>query len=253
MASASAGSTSPGPRATGPPAWKRPSSDWPRRPSPCSEAGVEILLLSDDGFDLDRLPVPSILAAGAVHAALTEAGLRGRTDLVVDAADVLDVHAMAMLLAVGATAVHPRLAVELAAELAGTRGAEAVTPAGAIEGLIAAFEAGLRKTLARMGISSVASYIGGALVDVIDLDASVVARCFPTAAAWPGRTTFPDLAGRQLRRAAASAAIAPPAPGREPRLPDPGFARFRADGEAHMFSPEERRGHHGPCEPGHAG
>ena len=94
-----------------------------------SEAGIEVLLLSDDGFDLERLPVPSILAAGAVHAALTEAGLRGRTDLVVDAADVLDVHAMAMLLAVGATAVHPRLAIELAAELAGTRGAETVTPA----------------------------------------------------------------------------------------------------------------------------
>ena len=85
------------------PASRRPSSGWRRRPSPPSEAGVEVLVLSDDAFDLDRLPVPSILAAGAVHTALTEAGLRGRTDIVVDAADVLDVHAMAMLLAVGAT------------------------------------------------------------------------------------------------------------------------------------------------------
>ncbi len=92
-------------------------------------SGVEILLLSDRDFDLDRLPVPSILAVGAVHTALTDAGLRGRTDLVVDAGDVLDVHAMAMTLAVGATAVHPRLAIELAAELAGTRGAETVTTA----------------------------------------------------------------------------------------------------------------------------
>ena len=58
------------------------------------------------------------------------------------------------------------------------------------------------------------------------------------AAAWPGRTTFADLAARQLRRAEASAAIAPPAPGREPRLPDPGWARFRADGEAHLFAPK---------------
>ena len=68
--------------------------------------------------------MPSILAAGAVHTALTEAGLRGRTDIVVDAADILDVHGMAMVLAVGATAAHPRLALELATELAGTRGAE---------------------------------------------------------------------------------------------------------------------------------
>ena len=37
-----------------------------------------------------------------------------------------------MVLAVGATAVHPRLAIELAAELAGTRGAETLTPADTI-------------------------------------------------------------------------------------------------------------------------
>ena len=53
---------------------------------------------------------------------------RGRppraNDLLVDAADLLDVHAAAMALAVGATAVHPRLAIAAAAELAGTRGAE---------------------------------------------------------------------------------------------------------------------------------
>ena len=57
-----------------------------------------------------------------------------------------------------------------------------------------------------MGISSVASYLGGQLFEVLELDADVVARCFPAAAAWPGRSTFADLAGRQLRRAAASAA-----------------------------------------------
>ena len=73
--------------------------------------GSDVLVISDRGFDAERLPVPSILAAGAVHTALTEAGLRGRTDLLVDAADLLDVHAVAMALAVGATAVHPRLAI----------------------------------------------------------------------------------------------------------------------------------------------
>ena len=202
-----------------------------------SRRGAAILVLTDRAATLDRLAVPSILATGAVHTALTTAGLRGRTDLAVSAADVLDVHAMAMVLAVGATVVQPHLALELAEELAGTRGAETMTPVDTIGSMVAAFEAGLRKTLARMGISAVASYIGGALIDVVDLDASVVARCFPTAAAWPGRTTFVDLAERQLRRRVAALAIPEPAAGREPRLPDPGFARFRADGEAHLFSP----------------
>ena len=203
-----------------------------------AERGTDVLVISDRGLDAERLPVPAILGAGAVHTALTEAGLRGRTDILVDAADVLDVHAAAMTLAVGATAVHPRLAVAAAAELAGTRGAEELTPADTVGNLMSAFEAGLRKTLARMGISAVASYIGGALIDTLDLAPEVVARCFPTAAAWPGRVTFADLAERQLRRREAALAIPPPPPGREPRMPDPGFARFRADGEAHLFAPK---------------
>jgi glutamate synthase domain-containing protein 2/glutamate synthase domain-containing protein 3 len=202
-----------------------------------AEAGVEVLVISDAAFSLDRLPVPSILASGAVHTALTEAGFRGRTDLVVDAADVLDVHAMAMTLAVGATAVHPRLALELAAELAGSRGAETLTAAGAVENVVDAFAAGLRKTLARMGISAIASYIGGSLIDTVDLAPDVIGRCFPTAAAWPGRTTLADLGARIVRRREAAIALPEPAAGREARLPDPGFARFRADGEAHLFAP----------------
>ena len=199
--------------------------------------GTDVLVMSDAACTINRLPIPSILATGAVHTALAAAGLRGRTDIAVSAADVLDVHAMAMLLAVGATVVQPRLAIELAAELAGSRGAEDKAAVVTVTSLLDAFEAGLRKTLARMGISAVASYIGGALIDVIDLDASVVARCFPSAGAWPGRTTFADLAARQLRRRAVALALPEPAAGREQRLPDPGFARFRADGEAHIFSP----------------
>ncbi|MEO8570478.1 MAG: glutamate synthase-related protein, partial [Chloroflexota bacterium] len=198
---------------------------------------THLLLVSDEASSIDRLPIPSILATGAVHTALTAAGLRGRADIAVTAVDVLDVHTMAMLLAVGATVVHPRLAIELAAELAGTRGAEDLTPIETVGNLVSAFEAGLRKTLARMGISGVASYIGGSLIDVVDLDAAVVARCFPSAAAWPGRTTIDDLGERQIRRRDDALAIPEPAAGREPRLPDPGFARFRADGEAHLFSP----------------
>ena len=55
--------------------------------------------------------------------ALVRAGLRGRADIAVTAGDVLDPHAMAMVMAAGATVVEPWLALELARELAGSRGA----------------------------------------------------------------------------------------------------------------------------------
>ncbi|TAK00420.1 MAG: glutamate synthase subunit alpha [Chloroflexota bacterium] len=208
--------------------------------------GAVAVVVSDRRFDLERLPVPSVLAVGAVHAALTEAGLRGRTDIVADAADVLDVHALAMVIAAGARAVHPWLALRQAAEVAGSRGAESVTVPIAVGNLLDAFEAGLRKTLARMGISAVASYAGGAFFETLDLAPEVVARCFPAALGWQGTVGFDDLAARQLARlelasgveARAVAAAASGGHGsHELRLPDPGFARFRSDGELHLFSP----------------
>ncbi len=200
-----------------------------------ARAGTEVLVSTDRAFGLERLPIPSVLAVGAIHTALTEAGLRGRTDLVAEAADVLDVHGLAMVLASGATVVCPWLAVELATELAGGRGAEDRSPEELVGNLVAAFSAGLRKTLARMGISTVASYVGGALFEVLELDAEVLARCFPGAPAWPGMVGFDDLARRQLRRLEAARAI--PADDPRAKLVDPGLARFRGDGELHLYAP----------------
>jgi glutamate synthase (ferredoxin) len=197
---------------------------------------TEVIVLSDRGFSFDRLPIPSVLAAGAVDAALSGAGLRGRADVVVEACDVLDVHGAAMVLAVGATALIPWLAVELAAELAGTRGAEDLDAAATVGNLLSAFDAGLRKTLARMGISTASSYIGGKQFETIELDEDVRSRCFPAAPAWPGRVGFRDLAERQLRRRTAALAVAPATTAN--KLQDPGFARFRADGEVHRYAPK---------------
>jgi glutamate synthase domain-containing protein 2/glutamate synthase domain-containing protein 3 len=196
---------------------------------------TELVVLSDRGFGPDRLPVPAVLAAGAVHTALTEAGLRGRTDVVVEAADILDVHGAAMTLAAGATVIVPWLAVEMAAELAGGRGAEDLDAASTVGNLLDAFDAGLRKTLARMGISTAASYIGGGLFETMELASDVRDRCFPAAPAWAGRVGLADLAERQLRRRAAAASVAPETPSN--KLQDPGFARFRADGEVHRYAP----------------
>jgi glutamate synthase domain-containing protein 2/glutamate synthase domain-containing protein 3 len=196
---------------------------------------TELLVLSDRPFSAGRLPIPSVLAVGAVNTALTDAGLRGRSDVLVDAADILDVHSLAMALAAGATAAVPWLAVELANETAGSRGAEELSADDAVANLLAAFEAGLRKTLARMGISTIASYIGGLLFETLELDADLLRRCFPGAPAWRGTVGLAQIGERGIRRAAAAASIAEDAPSN--RLPDPGFARFKADGEAHLFSP----------------
>jgi glutamate synthase domain-containing protein 2/glutamate synthase domain-containing protein 1/glutamate synthase domain-containing protein 3 len=198
-----------------------------------AKRGVELIVLSDRRFARsNRLPVPGVLAAGAVHAALTDAGLRGRTDLLIESADACDVHTAAMTLASGASAIVPWLAVELAAEIAGSRGAEDVTPEAAIVNLLRALEAGLRKVLARMGISTAASYLGGQLFEILELSPELTARCFPAAPSWPGIVGLAQIAEGQIRRKASAPVDAPTV-----RLIDPGFARYRGDGERHLYAP----------------
>ncbi len=211
--------------------------------------GIDLLVLDDRTDGPGRVPVPSLLAVGAVNAALVEAGRRDACDILVEAGDAFDVHAVAMLLAAGTDAVHPWHALALAREIAGSRGQEQLTPEAAEANLLDALEHGLRKVLARMGISTLASYRGGQLFDVIGLADDVATRCFPAAPRRPGSATLQRLGAEALARHATAYGEAPHATAAMPASPDPmqaapavaladpGFARFRADGELHAFAP----------------
>jgi glutamate synthase domain-containing protein 2/glutamate synthase domain-containing protein 1/glutamate synthase domain-containing protein 3 len=194
--------------------------------------GADVIVVSDAAVGARRIGIPSHLAIGALNAALATAGRRDRTDLLADAGDAFDIHAVAMLLAVGASAVHPREALVAAREQAGSRGHETLEPDVAEAHLIGALDNGLRKVLARMGISTLAAYRGAHLFEVLGLDAEVARRCFPAAPAFPGSAGFERLAADLLARHGAAYE-----PERAPALPDPGFARFRSEGELHAFAP----------------
>ena len=125
-----------------------------RQARSAARRGVELVVVSDRAAGPRRVAIPSILAAGRVNQELVAAGRRSRTDLAVEAGDAFDVHDLAMLIAVGASAVHPWLLLELAAEQAGERGSEELAPDQARRNTVDALEQGLRKVLARMGISA---------------------------------------------------------------------------------------------------
>ena len=85
-----------------------------------AKKGAKIIILSDrKQTNHDPLTVhhsfcvPSLLAVSAVNKALTEAGLRSETGLVVESGEVLEVHHFAVLLGFGATAINPYLALVL--------------------------------------------------------------------------------------------------------------------------------------------
>jgi glutamate synthase (NADPH/NADH) large chain/glutamate synthase (ferredoxin) len=207
--------------------------------------GVDFLILSDRQASLDEPPVPMLLAVAAVHQALIRRGLRDYTSLICETAFALDVHQVALLLGYGAEAIVPYLALASVRALAGQRRLEHITPEQAVESYIHVIEGGLRKVMARMGISTLRNIIGAGLFEIFGLDQTLLARCFAGSAAHPGHVGFTQIAEQVLAwieplaaQAATEAAVEKqPAGENRRKLTDIGRYRFRRDGEYHAFQP----------------
>jgi len=190
------------------------------------EGGAGTLVLEGEDAGPERAPVPSLLACGAVHQALSDARRRSRTSLVVVADDVFDVHGFAALLGYGADAICPRLALATVAAEADSADDGDLTSPEAQRNLQAAVEAGVLKIMSKMGISTVDSYRGAQIFEVVGLDAEVVDVCFTGTPNVVGGMGWHGLGEDVLARHAA-------AWGDRPDLASPGFFRVRKGGEPH--------------------
>jgi glutamate synthase (NADPH/NADH) large chain/glutamate synthase (ferredoxin) len=180
-----------------------------------------LLLLSDRAAGRDRAAVPALLATSGVWKAMVAEGLAD-VPLVVETAQVYDTHHVAMLIAAGASAVVPYLAQEFS---------ELEEP-GSFEKVRAAMYAGLRKVIARMGISTLASYRNSHLFEVLGLDDDICREYFEDAGCYPGTKTLDLLLQDYLKMHAAAYA------GPTEELGDNGLFRFRKGAELHANSPE---------------
>src|SRR2546421_269780 len=180
-----------------------------------------LFLLSDRAIDAHRAPLPALLATAAVWKAMVREGLWD-VPLIVESAQVFDTHHVALLVAAGASAVVPYLADEFA---------ESLEPGG-LEKARAAINAGLRKVLARMGVSTLASYRNSHLFEIVGLSEDLCAEVFEDAADFPGQKSLDDLLWDYLHfhKAAFS--------GESDDLANAGLYRFRKGAELHANSPE---------------
>ena len=188
-----------------------------------------VIALSDRRSAQHRLPVPMALAVGAVHSHLLETGRRMATDIVAIAGDAVDVHDVACLITIGATAVHPYLAFATVAQPhpPASPGNSPQSGEDSIAKYRKALEAGLLKVMAKMGISCVTSYRGAEVIEALGLGAEVMELCFP---AVPSRIGGVDLA--DIERLART---------RPAAVPDHGRVRFRKAGEHHAYNPHAVR------------
>jgi glutamate synthase (NADPH/NADH) large chain len=198
--------------------------------------GARLVVLSDRGVDAARAPIPSLLLTGAVHHHLVRCRNRTRVGLVVEAGDAREVHHVALLLGYGAAAVNPHLAVETVEDLAERGELGDLDAATASRNLVRALGNGVRKTMSKMGVSTVASYSGAQIFEALGLGAEVVEDCFTGTSSPLGGAGF-DVLAEEVARRHRDAFPADGVRASHRELAVGGEYRWRREGEAHLFDP----------------
>jgi glutamate synthase (NADPH/NADH) large chain len=200
------------------------------------EDGARLIVLSNRGVDADHASIPSLLLTGAVHHHLVREKTRTQVGLIVEAADAREVHHVALLIGYGAAAVNPYLAMATVEDLADRGLLGGIDGKTATGNLIKALGKGVRKTMSKMGVSTVASYTGAQTFEAIGLGPEVIDSCFTGTTSRLGGVGFDTLAEEvAIRHHHAFPPDGVHAPHRE--LTIGGDYQWRREGEPHVFSP----------------
>ncbi|MDX1516242.1 MAG: glutamate synthase large subunit [Woeseiaceae bacterium] len=191
--------------------------------------GKLIVMLSDRYVDRDKLPVHALLATGAVHHHLVDLGLRCDANIIVETAVARDPHHFACLIGYGATAVYPYLVYQSLHDVARRGNLDKQQQLG--RSYRRGIRKGLFKIMSKMGISSISSYRGAQLFEIVGLHDEIVDRCFRGTTSRIQGANFDDLLDDQ--KALADLAWEP----REP-VTQGGLLKYVHGGEYHCYNPD---------------
>ena len=139
--------------------------------------GYNIIILSDRGVDEKHAAIPSLLAVSAVEQYLIRTKKRTKISIILESAEVRDVHQAAMCLGYGARAINPYLAHEAIAELIDQKLLDKDYHT-AIDDYNNAIIGGIVKIAAKMGISAVQSYQSAQIFEAVGIAQDVVDKYF---------------------------------------------------------------------------
>lgn len=197
------------------------------------DAGNNYIILSDRGVDADNAAIPSLLAVSAVHHYLIERRKRMQIDIVVESAEPREVMHFALLFGYGANAVNPYLALAVIEDLV-KKGDIHLDFQTAMKHYVKAINKGLLKTMSKMGISTLKSYIGAQIFEAVGVSSGFIEKYFKGTTSKIGGIDVLDLASDTLEsfyEAFEEDFI-------DPSLVSQGIYAWRRNGEYHAWNPE---------------
>lgn len=201
------------------------------------EDGFEVIVLSDRSIDSQHAAMPSLLACSAVHHHLMRKGVRRKVGIVMEVGDAWEVHHFATLLAFGATAINPYLALASIRQMyhQGEFDNEDADLEQLKNNYKKAIKEGLLKIFSKMGISTLQSYHGAQIFEIIGLSKLVVNTCFTGAISRINGIGFDEIAKEALAKHFNAFSTEEPV---QNILEAGGLYQWKANSEYHQFNPQ---------------
>src|ERR1700675_2511534 len=205
-----------------------------RRADQAIRDGYRILILSDRGVDKDFAPVPSLLALTALHNHLVRERTRTQVALIIESGEPREVMHFAFLIAYGASAVNPYLAIETLEDMTQRERLGNVPFETALKNFKKAVNKGLLKVFSKMGISTLQSYRGAQVFEAIGLNQALIDKYFTGTSSRIEGVGLDVLAREaQMKHEHAYKALTQS----ETELEPGGAYQYRVRGEFHLLNP----------------
>ncbi|EFI28399.1 glutamate synthase [Coprinopsis cinerea okayama7 len=224
------------PKSEGLPGYKRALERVFSEATQAIDDGVKVIILSDRATGPSRVPLSALVACGGVHHHLTAQKKRAKVALMIETAEAREVHHICVLVGYGADAVCPWLVMET---LYKVEREGLVKNDKTVDELLTNYrhsvDNGILKVMSKMGISTLQSYKGAQIFEILGLHSEVVDVCFVGTASRVQGATFDLLAMDAFelheRGWPSRQTILPPG------MPESGEYHWRDGGEAHINDP----------------
>jgi len=192
---------------------------------------VSIIVLSDRGVDEKNGALPSLLVAGTLHHHLIRNNLRDKVDLIFETGEAREVHHFALLFGYGISAVNPFIALDTVRNLS-----KDTDSAKNQDNFCKAAMLGVLKTMSKMGISTMQSYMGAQQFEAVGIGEDLIEQSFTWTPSRIGGIGIDEISDDYLmfHNNAFSNSEIPS----NLKLDLGGLYLWRGTGERHMWSPE---------------
>ncbi len=141
--------------------------------------GVNIIILSDRGVNKEFAPMPALLACSYVNHQMNRLRKRSYFDIIIESAEPREPHHFATLFGYGASAINPYMVTEIIRMQVKEGFITGIDEDKAVNNFNKAIGSGILKIMNKIGISTLHSYRGSQIFEIVGFNSQFVEKYFP--------------------------------------------------------------------------